>query len=85
MSFAQHLQKQQQNIWLLHMTDIVGRKRYYYVQLSGIKKPIVERLVAKSGVNPADYGEILATGFGEQPSAEIAAYMKTEYGFEEAA
>jgi hypothetical protein len=67
------------------MEDNLGNKCYFYLRTDSLKQAILERQIGKNNVNIRDYGVIIATGFGENPSAKVVNRMKAEYGFEESA
>lgn len=84
-SFLNKIRKSRDgNIWLLRTREASGRHCYFYVRVDPLKKALLENRIGAAGQTITDYGDILASGYGENPPPEVAARMKAEYGFEEA-
>ena len=71
------------NIYLVRGNDITKRPAWYYVMVDKMKKRLFEIDAKKGQINLTDYGQILHSGYGENPPEDMKAKMKEEYGFEE--
>lgn len=59
--------------------DLEGRDCYYYVTSTPEKMRMYEK--ARSGeFDLNDYGTIIASGYGKEPSADVKAMLKEKYG-----
>jgi len=84
MRFQQSTQKSQSHkIWLIRSTDDAGLACYFYILMDTVKLPLLQRMQRGAVLTPARLGQVIFSGFGENPSPEVAQRMKTEYGFEE--
>lgn len=82
-SFLDRVKKSRDgNVWLLRTTDAQARACYFYIRVDPLKKAILENRIGQSGLTITDYGEIITSGFGENPPLAVAQRMKDEYGFE---
>lgn len=71
------------NIYLVRGHDITKRAAWYYVMVDKMKKRIFETDAKNGQINLTDYGNILYSGYGENPPDDMKTKMKDEYGFEE--
>lgn len=71
------------NIYLVRGHDITSRAAWYYVMVEKTKKRIFEIEAKRGQINLTDYGNILYSGYGENPPEDMKQKMKDEYGFEE--
>lgn len=84
MSFTASLQQSRANNICLVRAPTHGGDAWYYVR---VKAGMMDRLikdVSKGGVNLLEYGEIIKSGFGQNPPQEVKDAMKAEYNFESA-
>ncbi len=68
-------------IHLVRCKDDKGRDCYFFIMCAGHKISALK--AAKSGeFDLKDYGKIIASGFGAEPSQEIKDMLKKEYDFD---
>jgi hypothetical protein len=63
-------------------TDSSGQPAYWFVMCSKQKFMLLKARINTGPVDFADYGPIVASGFGTTPSAAILRYLKEEYNFD---
>ena len=61
--------------------DPEGRDAYYFVMCSHKKIELIKN-TEKEVINVHDYGKVVASGFGAEPSDEVKQMLKDEYGFD---
>lgn len=69
-------------VHLLRTSNRDGEQCYFVLRAS---RAHFTQLIAKRGkeeVNVADFGQILASGYGRHPSASILSMLKTRYNIE---
>jgi hypothetical protein len=67
----------------LKAKDTTGRWAYYVLLISPRKeRAFVAALKASGSMDLASYGAILASNYGEEPSAETRREMKRRFGFD---
>lgn len=71
-------------IFLVKGKDTTNRAAWYYVLVEKTKKDMFENIEGSQSLNLTDYGNILFSGYGEEPPADIKKRMEDEYGFKEA-
>lgn len=85
-SYAQALYTSRPDqIFLVRGRDSTGERAWYYVMVDRTKR---DSFKSRSGVpfmNIGDYGNVIHSGYGDNPPEDIIAEMKEEYGFSEAA
>lgn len=64
-------------------TDITGERAYYFLLVEPPKERALTEIIA-SGKNfdLLDYGKIIASCYGEEPTEEIRKMLKDKYGFD---
>lgn len=63
-------------------TDHTGRTAYYFVLVQPHKEDAFLRALKTNRVNLTDYGQVIASCYGEEPTAEIKTMLREEYGFD---
>ncbi len=67
-------------IYYLCAKDTDGKPVWYYLRVNALKLAIFEKSLQKIS-DLADWGEILASGFGERSPNYFRRKMQEEYGF----
>ena len=66
----------------LKAKDSTGRWAYYFVLIEPPKEKRFFGAIGGEGmINLEDYGKVIASCYGEEPSQEIKNYLKEKYGF----
>lgn len=72
-----------ENVHKLKAKDSTGRWAYYFVYVPKIKERLfLEALRSKKTVQLTDYGEVLASNYGESPSADVLDTLESKYGWD---
>lgn len=67
----------------LKAKDSTGEWAYYFLLVEAGKEAFfLKSLEDKGMINLEEYGKIIASCYGEEPSAEVKALLKEKYGFE---
>jgi hypothetical protein len=61
-----------------------GRDAWWYVLVDAPKLEAFYRAMESGGVDLADYGKIVKSGYGDEPPSIVKQEMKDQYDFEEA-
>lgn len=70
-------------IHLIRAKDKSGAEAWYYILSSHEKVRMVANSEADgSFLNLSDYGQIVASGFGREPTAEAKQMLKDKYNFD---
>ena len=56
-----------------------GRQAWYYVLVDQLKVTLFLAMINRGSSNLEDYGEILFSGWGENPPEKVVAKIKKEY------
>lgn len=64
--------------------DETGRQAYYYVLIEPHKLPTFEKALQSGSatLNFEDYGKVVASCYGDNPTEEVKQLLKDKYGFE---
>lgn len=66
----------------LKAKDTTGRWAYYFVYVPAGKEQLFLRAIDGDGtVDLEDYGKVIASCYGEEPTQEIKDFLKEKYGF----
>ncbi len=79
-SFALKKNKVQNGLIYLSQGVYNGRATWHYLMVDKLRLPILLKDVKGGEVELVDYGNILFSGFGEQPPEEVSAFVKKKYG-----
>lgn len=81
MSFTAKLTKQGDGTAIFLVRALArGKSAWYYLKVASIKLPLFNRAMESAeGCNLESFGEILESGWGKQPPANIAIHMKAEF------
>lgn len=60
----------------------MGLPCYFFLMCSGDKFDQLDEARINGKVELSDYGKVIASGFGENPSDEVIAELKQKYDFE---
>lgn len=83
MGFADKvLSSQGEYFYKVKATDSTGRRAYYYILVDKLKLPQFLNLNAEGRYDLADYGKIIASGYGEEPTEDVKAMLKKRFGFD---
>jgi|GEM_PF-2398190 len=63
--------------------DLKGRDCYYFIMSQPEKMKRLERLPAEAEFDLTEYGQVIASGFGTQPSAAVKKKLLDNYGLDE--
>lgn len=67
----------------LKAKDSTGRWAYYFVLIEPSReKAFMSALEATETIDLEDYGKVIASNYGEEPSAEVKKMLKERYGFD---
>ena len=67
----------------LKAKDTTGKWAYYFVLVEPVHERAFQQALEGSGVACLeDYGKIIASCYGEEPTQEIKDFLKEKYGFE---
>ncbi|MBM3579271.1 MAG: hypothetical protein FJX34_00675 [Alphaproteobacteria bacterium] len=68
-------------IYLVKGID-AGRNAWYYVLVDRLKLQLFLKALNDDIIHLENYGKILFSAYGEEPSAEVTGKLKEEYGIE---
>lgn len=75
--------RQARYIHKIRAKDTTGRWAYYFVLVKPYREPAFLRAVHGDGViDLLDFGKVIASNYGEEPTEEIKDYLREKYGFE---
>lgn len=67
----------------LKAKDTTGRWAYYFVLVEPPRESAFLKAIKGEGtVDLEEYGKIIASCYGEEPSDEVKTFLKDRYGFE---
>jgi hypothetical protein len=72
---------QAEQIYLVKGID-AGRNAWYYVLVERLKVQLFLKALNDDIIHLENYGKILFSAYGEEPSAEITSQLKEEYGIQ---
>ncbi len=83
-SFAdQEIARQGRHVHKLKAKDTTGRWAYYFVLVKPHRERHFLQSIEGDGIiDLADYGTVIASCYGEEPTQEIKDYLREKYGFE---
>ena len=67
------------NVYLI-ISPMGDNFSWYYLLLDGIKKPIFEEKIGKEAFDLKDFGEILYSGWGQEPPVDIKQKIQKRFG-----
>jgi hypothetical protein len=83
-SFTQQaLQAKLENIFFIRGQDISGNDVWFYLMVEPAKIRAFKAAKNSALMKLLDYGKVLYSGFGDQPSDLIKWQMEKKYGFKE--
>ena len=62
--------------------DYTGRKAYYFILVEANKERGFLKSLETGGFNLNDFGIVIASCYGDEPTEEIRDLLKTKYGFD---
>ncbi len=80
-SFVNRLRSR--HIYLIRGKDITGRQAWYYLRVCRRPPALFEKAVRQGSIQLTDYGEILFSGYGQDPPETIVKTMSEQWGFQE--
>lgn len=67
----------------LKAKDTTGRWAYYFVLVERPKEPFFLKAIEGKGIiDLQDYGKVIASCYGEEPTKEIKEFLKEKYNFD---
>lgn len=67
----------------LKAKDTTGRWAYYFVLVEAPREAAFLKAIDGDGtLDLEDFGKVVASCYGEEPSQEVKDYLKEKYGFE---
>lgn len=67
----------------LKAKDSTGRWAYYFVLVEPMhEKAFLAALESNQSIDLEEFGKVVASNYGEEPSEEIRTMLKEKYGFE---
>lgn len=67
----------------IQATDISGQRAYYFLLVEPHKeKSLADIIASNKDFDLLDYGKIIASCYGEEPTEEIRTMLKDKYGFD---
>lgn len=67
----------------LKAKDTTGRWAYYFVLVEAPREQAFLKSIEGDGIiDLEDFGKVIASCYGEEPSQEIKDFLKDKYGFE---
>jgi hypothetical protein len=67
----------------LKAKDSTGRWAYYFVLIEPSRESaFMAALDSTESIDLEDYGKVIASNYGEEPSAEVKKMLKDKYGFD---
>ncbi len=70
------------NVHYVKAIDKSGKDACYFILVDPIKESSFIRALENEEINFSDYGQILASCFGKNPTEYVLQTLKTKYGFE---
>lgn len=78
-SFAERVQVSKGNFLYLIKGSNGNRPLWHYVLVDKLKLPIFEKKVQSDFIDVADYGEVIESGWGNEPPAHIKEKIIQQY------
>lgn len=67
----------------LKAKDSTGRWAYYFVLVEATREAAFLKVIEGDGsVDLEEYGKVIASCYGEEPSQEVKDFLKDKYGFD---
>ena len=63
-------------------TDSTGRRAYYFVYVEPSRESAFLKAVEGGSLNLEDYGQIVASCYGEEPNEEVKKLLKEKYDWD---
>lgn len=61
--------------------DQTGRDAWYFIRVESTKINAFRRTIKAGNISLTDYGNILKSGYGKEPSETVITFMREEYGY----
>lgn len=69
-------------IYLITAKDYTQRPAYYYLLVDKEKQEALDEVLKSGSLELTDFGRIIASGYGTEPSEEIKRKLKEVYNFD---
>ncbi len=79
MSFLEKIQTSRGDLVYIVRGEDRGRKAWHYVLVDKVKLPLFKQKLKEGDLDVSHYGEILYSGWGENPPPEIVEAVKRQY------
>ena len=79
MSFLEKIKSSRSELLYLVRGKDKGEKCWHYVMVDKFKLPLFKEKLKTGSLDVADFGQILQSGWGENPPEDIVAKIKAEY------
>ncbi len=76
------ISSQGEYFYKVNATDSTGRRAYYYILIDKPKLKPFLALRPDGRYDLADFGQIIASGYGEEPTGDAKKILKSRYGFD---
>jgi hypothetical protein len=73
------MQREARPIHFVRAKDSIGRDCYFFIMTSEQKMDRLEKQLSDSNLDLADFGSIVASGFGTEPSEAVSDMLKKHY------
>ena len=73
------MQREARPIHFVRAKDSIGRDCYFFIMSSDQKMDRLETQLNQSGIDLTDFGSIVASGFGTEPSEAVTDMLKKHY------
>lgn len=78
-NFASKITNSRGELLYLVRGDDAGRALWHYIIVDKTKLPLFKQKIGSGQINLAQYGQIIESGWGIDPDAEIAAKITAQY------
>lgn len=79
-SFVARLERERDDLLYLIRGNSGGRRCWYYVLIEPLKRERFLRAVKAGSLDVSDYGQILYSGFGDDPPEDVEESIRNRFG-----
>ena len=77
--FAEKILNQNTKLYKVKGDDHTGKKAWYLVSVNKTKAALFEKALKSGILKITDYGKVIASGYGEEPSEKTINFYKEKY------